>query len=484
MLLEPESRLALDPELILRPDVDRVVLLTRPIPLADREPIFRLVHPTEAIILSLLDGKRTVRDVTALWAKLTGKGLPQAEADISHVLGFFTGGEKRERDRVLIRVTEEILPRLRVYDPLQFVIPQSAVNLIDRRLRIPYMVYFLPTLYCPHRCVYCFAKTRAQPEVRFLGVHRLREIFAELKDIGVEVVSMSGGEVFARPDIFEILEAVVQSGLVPYIPTKFGLSLDMAFRLRDTGIRIVQFSIDSSDPGIMDVMVGMPGYHSKALRALENLRQAGLTVRVNAVVTPINVCAIRSLLEYLAGLGNVKRISLSPYSRSTFRHNDGLFLSAGDLDSLSEQVSEVQTRYPDMRITVGSNGVAKAQDAGQAELDWCKRAFCTANRDGFVILPDGRVTPCEELYDHPYFLMGDLSRQSVMQMWNSPEARALLSPDQSAVPAGPCRTCDEFVTCNSGRGRCWRDVLKSYGWDKPYWPDPRCPKATPGNRLN
>jgi hypothetical protein len=70
-----------------------------------------------------------------------------------------------------------------------------------------------------------------------------------------------------------------------------------------------------------------------------------------------------------------------------------------------------------------------------------------------------------------------------MEMWNSPEALALIHPDQSAVPEGPCRTCGAFEECHSRQGRCWRDVLKSYGWDKPYYPDPRCPWAPPGTRL-
>ncbi|NJL28834.1 MAG: hypothetical protein HC897_13555 [Thermoanaerobaculia bacterium] len=60
---------------------------------------------------------------------------------------------------------------------------------------------------------------------------------------------------------------------------------------------------------------------------------------------------------------------------------------------------------------------------------------------------------------------------------------ALIHPRRADVPEGPCRSCADFDRCNSDRGRCWRDVLKSYGWDKPHFPDPRCPLAPQGNRL-
>jgi radical SAM protein with 4Fe4S-binding SPASM domain len=136
-----------------------------------------------------------------------------------------------------------------------------------------------------------------------------------------------------------------------------------------------------------------------------------------------------------------------------------------------------------MQVALSGGGDIRRPTGEEQMLQWKGRAFCTGNRHGFVLLPDGRVTACEELYDHPSFIMGDLKRQSVMEMWSSAQALALLHPDQSAVPEGPCATCDAFDECNSFKGRCWRDVLKTYGFDKPYFPDPRCPAAPVGNRL-
>jgi radical SAM protein with 4Fe4S-binding SPASM domain len=139
--------------------------------------------------------------------------------------------------------------------------------------------------------------------------------------------------------------------------------------------------------------------------------------------------------------------------------------------------------YPQMRITFG--GVEPGPGTPELrEKRWRERPLCTANRQGFAILPDGRTTACEELYDHPWFLLGDLRRQSVMEMWSSPEALALMHPEPSEVPAGPCRACGLFAECNEAPGRCWRDVLKAYGWNRPYYPDPRCPLAPAGNRLS
>jgi len=442
----------------------------------------RFMHPTAAVILSLFDGRRTFNEVVHLWSELSGKSIGSSHEEVTALFNFYTSGE-RGKDQILVHsagLSAHVIPN---YDPTEFIVPFETVNLVERRLRIPYVVHFLPTLYCPSRCIYCYAKRRGRPETKLLPVERLVEIFRELKSLGVESIQISGGEIFSRTDIFEILQAIIDSGLLPDIPTKAAISYAMAVRLRDLGINLIQFSIDSAEPETMNHMVGLRSYSYRAFASLQNLRRAGLSVRVNTVLTPINIEGVPLLLQYLGELGNVNRVTLSPYGRSIFRHSDELFVTDNSLRVLKEQVELRRETYPHMRITVGSNGSPEPTSQEERKLNWARRAFCTADRDGFVILPDGRVTVCEELYDHPAFIIGDLNRQMVMEMWNSYDAWALLTPDQALVADGPCKDCEDFVECHRFRGRCWRDVIKSYGWNKHYWPDPRCPKAPPGARL-
>lgn len=38
-------------------------------------------------------------------------------------------------------------------------------------------------------------------------------------------------------------------------------------------------------------------------------------------------------------------------------------------------------------------------------------------------MPDGKVTICEELYWHPHFIIGDLKKQTLKEIWNSQKAK-------------------------------------------------------------
>lgn len=279
-----------------------------------------------------------------------------------------------------------------------------------------------------------------------------------------------------------MIKAAIGAGLTVSLSTKLGPSYEQACALREIGMDSLQMSLDSSDPEILDRMVGVRSYHLRAFSVFDGLARAGMKVRVNTVLTPLNHRSVSRLIDYLGKLGNVVTVTLSPYGRSQFCHDDGLFMESADLDEAVALVRSAMTAYPHMRVNVG--GLPAPPAEGEARVQqWRRRALCTANRQGFIILPDGRVTVCEELYDNPAFIIGDLRRQSVMEMWNSPEALGLLHPDQAAVPDGPCKTCSEFEACNYQPGRCWRDVLKAYGQDKPHYPDPRCPYAPAGARC-
>jgi radical SAM protein with 4Fe4S-binding SPASM domain len=439
------------------------------------------MHPKEAVLLALFDGDRTVEEARGLWTVVAGKPPEDAVTEFDRFLGFYATGEPAERG-FLIEVDEKNRGTVRQYDPMDFVIPAREVDTKDPRFRKPYTVFLMPTLFCPQKCVYCYARTSPRPESDPVPLGRLEEIFAELREIGVDVIQMTGGDPFARKDIFEILELVFNAGMVPDVPTKLGLTYPEALRLKDMGVKLVQVSLDTADPAILDHMVGVKGYHNRVFTVFENLRRAGLSVRVNSVLTPLNVGTAGDLIDYLGGLGNVVKLALTPYGRSLFCHSDALFLDEPDHALVERQWKERKDLYPHMRITFGG-GVSEVETPELRGKRWRERAMCTANRHGFIILPDGRVTVCEELYDHPSFIIGDLRQQSVMEMWRSPEALALVHPDQSEVQDGPCRHCGAFAECNEGRGRCWRDVLKAYGWNRPYYPDPKCPLAPSGNRL-
>ncbi|MBQ3949317.1 MAG: SPASM domain-containing protein, partial [Bacteroidales bacterium] len=106
------------------------------------------------------------------------------------------------------------------------------------------------------------------------------------------------------------------------------------------------------------------------------------------------------------------------------------------------------------------------------------RSICTGNRSSFFVLPDGKVTLCEQMYWHPFFILGDLFQNSIMEVWNSKKALELASFSKSDVrECSPCKKCDIFDQCRHNIGVCWRDAIAAYGDGNYDYPSPECPYA-------
>jgi radical SAM protein with 4Fe4S-binding SPASM domain len=109
-----------------------------------------------------------------------------------------------------------------------------------------------------------------------------------------------------------------------------------------------------------------------------------------------------------------------------------------------------------------------------------KGAECSANRSHIFILPDGKVTICEQLYWKPHFIIGDLTKQTIKEIWHSEKAMWFANLDTPQLQDdNPCKDCGIFSACYKNMNRCWAEVIKAYGdeyWD---YPDPRCEFAPP-----
>ncbi len=469
----------LHPDLGMRNDVDRNILYVKnPIDSIFPDFVQRLDTPT-AMLLALFDGQTHLEDVIKTWSQLIFSKPPDNQVhkeieiimrrDISDGIRIETLFQKTNQPA---KVTH-ILPDIR-----KLIVDRTKLNLDDPRLRLPLRMIFIPTLECPQRCCYCYSTQSYNTKIRPLAIKRVAQIFREAKTLGMDVVELSGGEPFSYEYIFTLLEIFNELNIVPNIPTKCPLSFEEVKRIKSLGIQSMQISIDAITPEILERMVGIRGYTRRIMDTFRFLEDMDIRVRINTVITPFNYDDIGNLINFLTSFRNVYRIAFSPYARSRFRHRDSLYLAPESYSKLMRNVKEILDDFPLVKFFPAEIVPDQTKIPQEIkEREWPGRSFCTGGRQAFILLPDGRVTMCEELYYHPGYLMGDLSRQSIMEMWQSNEALAISYPKQDEVPYGPCRSCDEFKECHIFPGRCVREAVKTYGEKRHYFPDPRCPKA-------
>lgn len=475
--------LVLNPEVKMRPDGGRAILFS--VNSADSAigSCFRFLYPQQAVILSLFDGQSDLVKVKESVAYLFDLDAQTASEEVDDLLALHVNKEMTIGSLIIDRSSIS-KNKVRFYNPKEFMIPAEKVDMYDIRCKYPCGLLVLPTMSCFTDCVYCYANREGFQGQGFT-LSLFKNLLKEAHECGIETVEFSGGDLFCRKDAFDLIQCTFSADMYPNIPTKYPLSREQIERLERIGLSTIQISIDALDPEIIDRLVAkQPGYGKRILQTINDLGECGIKVRTNTTLTPYNIKDAINLGRYLAQQSHVFRSNFSCYSRSLYRHNDRLFCSPNYIHEFEKAFDQIRKEFPNKKMSFsGSPADPYLGDETRRASAFKKRAFCTANRRNIVVLPDGKVTICEELYLHENFVIGDLKKQTLMEVWNSAKALELAHPNQAQVHNGPCKDCPDFMLCHEGLGRCFRESLKAYGYDRPYWPDPRCPRAPIGNRM-
>lgn len=157
---------------------------------------------------------------------------------------------------------------------------------------------------CNLRCIACSYWKGKEPER--VTTELALETLDRMRALGCEKVHFSGGEIFLRPDVFEILEHAVALGIRVNLTTN-GTLLDRekAERLARSGVKSVALSIDGADAKTHDGIRGVKGAWKKTLKGLERLVKARektrskLKIRINTLVCRKNYRELHHLVELL-----------------------------------------------------------------------------------------------------------------------------------------------------------------------------------------
>ncbi len=436
---------------------------------------FKVCSPIEASIVPFLGGEFTREQILEAW----GTAVRQAGLVDRPLSPLFDGAYNALSEAGLVGTEGAASPSFRDDDGGRLFPNFGAYRRSPRRLQRPIAVNVAMTNRCTCDCVYCYAERR---KVGDASLEQLRALFDELAANEVFVVDVVGGDLFTRNDALAILEEMVQREFVFFLSTKSHLSRRQAQRLRELGIgvpdspphlrRIVQVSVDAVDRAMASRLTRSAQFAERTADTVVNLVSAGLAPRVKCVLTGLNHAVAGELVERFAGLG-VKAFQLVQYGRSHYRHRDELFLSREQKLQVREAVERLRCSHPELSIEyqdVDGDGPM----ARKTPEEWQARALCSGGRISMLVQPNGDVTLCDQVPHAAPFVVGNVFRESMMDVWRSPRLESFLYPERQRFAEAPCATCPDFDRCHDDYGYCYRDALFHYG--SPYDAPPDCPR--------
>ena len=326
---------------------------------------------------------------------------------------------------------------------------------------------------CNLKCRYCFYANE-MTALSDMPSARWQALFEELGRLGVQNVSLSGGEVFTRPDLFELIDGVIANKMRYGILTNGTLITEDTLKAFEKGKRrlrldSIQVSIDGSCAEIHDKS-RPPKSFDRALRGLRLLKQANFPVTVRVTVNRANVNDLPNVARLL-----LEDVGLSGFSTneadqmgSARCYGDSIVLTPFERKQAMETLARLNKEYGG-RIGAAAGPLAAATNFAEIE------EACAQGKTGFpgrgtlcscggvfqklAILHDGTIVPCNML---PKLTMGVFGYQSLAEAWrDSPAINAVRYRRQiPMLSLSSCKDCSYAGFCAGG---CPASVMARFG---------------------
>jgi len=458
--MKNSSFLKLKDTFYLKKDKKSIILYEILTPLPGLGRVYHLSPPI-AVFLALCDGEKSNKQIFNIFHKI----FNILEIEYQNMIKSY----------IEMRVLEELetpSPREIKYNPIDFVLPKEIVDISPyHRLDFPIELVIHLTSACMCNCVYCYSERPLFSQKELLSLERWKILVSEFAEKGGKLIEFSGGDPLCYPHWDKIIKHCVEKKIKFAISTKRKITEQEAKKLAESGVRVIQLSIDTFNE-ITAKKLQVPKPQDMILSIL-NLKKEGIKVITRSVVTGLNVKEIPFLIRKLIDIG-IEDIRITPYSRSLFRHKDYLFVEKEEIKYLKEQINLLKNAYPEIAIT--------AEFYFSDSLpDFRKRPYCGGIKHGLIIFPNGKYSICEQLPQNSYYCFGDAKKMSIEEIWNSEIMQKVIYPPRELFIGRICYNCEEFDNCHLEKGRCIRNALICFGSE--FAPDPSCPKVPKGKRL-
>jgi len=297
------------------------------------------------------------------------------------------------------------------------------------KLNIPLNVQLDLTYRCNERCVHCYLDHDDHGEMTTAEIKRLLD---EMAEAGVFILTLSGGEIFVRKDLFEILEYARRLMFCVKLKTNAILIREReAQRIKELGVESIQISIYSHRAEVHDAVTLVAGSLKRSIDAIRFLKSQGLRVVIANVLMTENMndyAGVRALAEEL-GVECTLDPTVTP-------------MMDGDRSPLRLNIDQnaLQKVFRDPAL-VGNVDEFCAIPAKTQESD-LEGLPCSAGHTACYVSPYGDVYPCVQ-FPLP---TGNVRRERFVDIWRDSKAmnevRSIRLKDLTTCPQ-----CSHVATC-------------------------------------
>ena len=298
---------------------------------------------------------------------------------------------------------------------------------------------------CFQYCVHCssYAIDKNYPEIQFKD---LKRVVDQALPLGLQNVTLSGGEPFLYGDLYKALEYFTHKNLLTSIYTcgvikdsQGNLSYigkDIFEKFKNKNLNKIIFSLHGASSSTQDNIANTNGSFNFVMQSLDNAQHAGINIELHVVPMRSNLYDLEDILK----IAIKKKIQQVSFLRFVPQGRGDLSMepTKEQYRILMEKYKIWKKKYSDIKIRFGTPYNCLTLEG--------KR--CTAGIDKLLITANGEYFPCEA-FKYLKGTRNSIYNTDIVDFW----AHDVLMNELRSVSVdniSVCNTCPNKDLCRAG----------------------------------
>ena len=359
---------------------------------------------------------------------------------------------KNLKENTNIEEVLEILRELAENEIITINIEKQKQGKIPKNyLTAPFRVFYDITYKCNLRCKHCFTNSGIENK-KELSLNEKIDLVEQLYDLGVERVSIAGGEPFASEDIYKFVEKCNEKKIDVSISTNGTyFNKDTIAKINELNIKNITVSFDGGTEKSMDFIRGK-GTYKKTIEGLKMLQKYyNKNYSIKTTLMKNNIKEIENLIKIAieCGCNTIKFNCVREDGRAT-TNKEKIILSQDEYIEVVKDIENLRHKYQDVIAIRAPLNIYGCDDYEFIpELGF----GCFAGKESICIDPLGNVKPCSHYPKE--FICGNVKVDNLKDIWNNSK---ILKQFRELKGNDVCNNCEEYEHCRGGcRYRCFVD---------------------------
>jgi radical SAM protein with 4Fe4S-binding SPASM domain len=296
------------------------------------------------------------------------------------------------------------------------------------------------TFKCQNNCIHCY--TGGPHETAELSTQQWKEVIDHLSQIGVFILTFTGGEPTLREDLPELLQYAQSKGMVTGLITNGRKLKDKAYvkTLEEAGLDFVQITLESHRPKIHDLMTAAKGSWKETVAGIKNAVKSQVYLTTNTTLSNYNAPDFLKTIDY------IKELNVSSFGCNSLIYSGKANAVSQEFALSVEVLNELLPKIHDKAHQLGLKFLWYTPTQ-YCRFDPVRLGLgvksCTAAMINMCVGPNGDVYPCQSYFES----LGNILTDSWEKIWNHPLAAKIRN---RAYAEPKCKDCPQLQICGGG----------------------------------